>query len=66
MKASICRVNIATSRFFERGVRTASASGPEWATAIVTGAGIRSRRRSSGTRERGADDGGGSGSDGES
>jgi cytochrome c oxidase subunit 2 len=49
MKAHICRANIATSRFFDRGVMTAMPSGPAAQAATVSGAGTRSRFRSSGT-----------------
>lgn len=49
VKAHICIANNATSRWCERGRRTATASGPLAQAATVTGAGMWSRRRSSGT-----------------
>ena len=48
MKPHICRATSATSRFLDRGWMTATASGPAAQAAIVTGAGIRKRLRSSG------------------
>ncbi|MGN6253425.1 MAG: MYXO-CTERM sorting domain-containing protein [Solirubrobacterales bacterium] len=49
VKAHICSAKRATSRRFERGCSTASASGPAATAATVAAAGIRRRRRRNGT-----------------